>query len=354
MHDLERNQIAVIKVIGVGGGGCNAVNRMIEAGVGGVEFIVANTDLQVLNVSNADVKLQLGKTISQGLGAGGDPNVGREAALESKKDIEDALAGADMVFVTCGLGGGTGTGAAPIVAEIAQEQGALTVAIVTKPFKFEGRKRMEQAEVGLEELKKHVDTIIVIPNDRLRDMIDRTTPLVDAFKEVDKVLLRGVQSISDLIAVSGLVNLDFADVKAVMQNRGNAIIGIGIGVGEDRAIEAAKQAVASPLLETTIDGATDAIINITGGNSLTLFEAEDAAEVVRNAANTDINTIFGAVINENLNDEVIVTVIATGFDDSREQIGGLDNELPSTTSYMSNNDTSDYDLPPFLRNRDDL
>ena len=354
MHDLERNQIAVIKVIGVGGGGCNAVNRMIEAGVGGVEFIVANTDLQVLNVSNADVKLQLGKEISQGLGAGGDPNIGREAALESKSDIENALAGADMVFVTCGLGGGTGTGAAPIVAEIAQEQGALTVAIVTKPFKFEGRKRMEQAEVGLEELKKHVDTIIVIPNDRLRDMIDRTTPLIDAFREVDKVLLRGVQSISDLIAVSGLVNLDFADVKAVMQNRGNAIIGIGIGVGEDRAIEAAKQAVASPLLETTIDGATDAIINITGGNSLTLFEAEDAAEVVRNAANTDINTIFGAVINENLNDEVIVTVIATGFDDSREQIGGLDNELPSTTSYMSNNDTSDYDLPPFLRNRDDL
>ena len=354
MHDLERNQIAVIKVIGVGGGGCNAVNRMIEAGVGGVEFIVANTDLQVLNVSNADVKLQLGKTISQGLGAGGDPNVGREAALESKKDIEDALAGADMVFVTCGLGGGTGTGAAPIVAEIAQEQGALTVAIVTKPFKFEGRKRMEQAEVGLEELKKHVDTIIVIPNDRLRDMIDRTTPLIDAFREVDKVLLRGVQSISDLIAVSGLVNLDFADVKAVMQNRGNAIIGIGIGVGEDRAIEAAKQAVASPLLETTIDGATDAIINITGGNSLTLFEAEDAAEVVRNAANTDINTIFGAVINENLNDDVIVTVIATGFDDAREQIGGLDNELPNTTSYINNNDNTDYDLPPFLRNRDDF
>ena len=259
-----------------------------------------------------------------------------------------------MVFVTCGLGGGTGTGAAPIVAEIAQEQGALTVAIVTKPFKFEGRKRMEQAEVGLEELKKHVDTIIVIPNDRLRDMIDRTTPLIDAFREVDKVLLRGVQSISDLIAVSGLVNLDFADVKAVMQNRGNAIIGIGIGVGEDRAIEAAKQAVASPLLETTIDGATDAIINITGGNSLTLFEAEDAAEVVRNAANTDINTIFGAVINENLNDEVIVTVIATGFDDAREQIGGLDNELPNTTSYINNNDNTDYDLPPFLRNRDDF
>ena len=353
---LEMNQIAKIKVIGVGGGGCNAVNRMIESGVGGVDFIVANTDLQVLNVSRAETKLQIGKSITDGLGAGANPEIGREAALESKSEIEEALAGADMVFVTCGLGGGTGTGAAPIVAEIAQDLGALTVAIVTKPFKFEGRKRMEQAEVGLEELKKHVDTIIVIPNDRLRDMIDRTTPIVEAFKEVDNVLRRGVQSISDLIAVSGLVNLDFADVKAVMQNRGNAIIGIGIGTGEDRAIEAAKQAVASPLLETTIDGATDAIINITGGNSLTLFEAEDAAEVVRNAANTDINTIFGAVINENLNDEVIVTVIATGFDDAREQIGGgLDNDLPTNTSYIDNDDDYDnVDIPPFLRNRDDF
>lgn len=355
MHDLERDQIAKIKVIGAGGGGCNAVNRMIDVGVGGVDFIVANTDLQVLNVSKAETKLQIGKTISEGLGAGGNPEVGREAALESKKEIEEALAGADMVFVTCGLGGGTGTGAAPVIAEIAQEQGALTVAIVTKPFKFEGRKRMEQAEVGLEELKKHVDTIIVIPNDRLRDIIDRSTPMLEAFKEVDNVLRRGVQSISDLIAVSGLVNLDFADVKAVMQKRGNAIIGIGIGVGEDRAIEAAKQAVSSPLLETTIDGATDAIINITGGNSLTLFEAEDAAEVVRNAANTDINTIFGAVINENLNDEVIVTVIATGFDDDREQVGGISDDLPKSTSYMRDDDLdSEIDIPPFLRNRDDF
>ena len=355
MHDLERDQIAKIKVIGVGGGGCNAVNRMIESGVGGVEFIVANTDLQVLNVSKAETKIQIGKELTEGLGAGANPEIGREAALESKAEIEAALAGADMVFVTCGLGGGTGTGAAPVVAEIAQSQGALTVAIVTKPFKFEGRKRMEQAEVGLEELKKHVDTIIVIPNDRLRDMIDRTTPIVQAFLEVDNVLRRGVQSISDLIAVSGLVNLDFADVKAVMQKRGNAIIGIGIGVGEDRAIEAAKQAVASPLLETTIDGATDAIINITGGNSLTLFEAEDAAEVVRNAANTDINTIFGAVINENLTDEVIVTVIATGFDDGREEVGELSGDLPRNSSYMRDNDLdSEIDIPPFLRNRDDF
>ncbi len=351
MHGLERDQIAKIKVIGAGGGGCNAVNRMIESGVGGVDFIVANTDLQVLNVSKAETKIQLG---TDGLGAGGNPEIGREAAVESKQEIEDVLKGADMVFVTCGLGGGTGTGAAPIIAEIAQEQGALTVAIVTKPFKFEGRRRMENAEVGLAELRKHVDTIIVIPNDRLRDIIDRSTPIIEAFKEVDNVLRRAVQSISDLIAVSGLVNLDFADVKAVMQNRGNAIIGIGIGEGENRAIEAAQQAVASPLLENTIDGATDAIINITGGNSLTLFEAEDAAEVVRNAANTDINTIFGAVINENLNDEVIVTVIATGFDDDKEQVGGITDELPNNNSYIRSDIDKDIEIPPFLRNRDDF
>ncbi len=350
MHGLERDQIAKIKVIGAGGGGCNAVNRMIESGVGGVDFIVANTDLQVLNVSKAETKIQLG---TDGLGAGGNPEIGREAAVESKQEIEDVLKGSDMVFVTCGLGGGTGTGAAPIIAEIAQEQGALTVAIVTKPFKFEGRRRMENAEVGLAELRKHVDTIIVIPNDRLRDIIDRSTPIVEAFKEVDNVLRRAVQSISDLIAVSGLVNLDFADVKAVMQNRGNAIIGIGIGEGENRAIEAAQHAVASPLLENTIDGATDAIINITGGNSLTLFEAEDAAEVVRNAANTDINTIFGAVINENLNDEVIVTVIATGFDDDKEQVGGVTDDLPNNT-YMRSDIDRDIEIPPFLRNRDDF
>ena len=350
MHGLERYQIAKIKVIGAGGGGCNAVNRMIESGVGGVDFIVANTDLQVLNVSKAETKIQLG---TDGLGAGGNPEIGREAAVESKQEIEDVLKGSDMVFVTCGLGGGTGTGAAPIIAEIAQEQGALTVAIVTKPFKFEGRRRMENAEVGLAELRKHVDTIIVIPNDRLRDIIDRSTPIVEAFKEVDNVLRRAVQSISDLIAVSGLVNLDFADVKAVMQNRGNAIIGIGIGEGENRAIEAAQHAVASPLLENTIDGATDAIINITGGNSLTLFEAEDAAEVVRNAANTDINTIFGAVINENLNDEVIVTVIATGFDDDKEQVGGVTDDLPNNT-YMRSDIDRDIEIPPFLRNRDDF
>ena len=356
MFDLQMDQIAKIKVIGVGGGGCNAVNRMIESGVKGVEFIVANTDLQVLNVSKAETKLQIGKDITNGLGAGANPEVGREAAIESKNEITEALKGADMVFVTCGMGGGTGTGAAPVIAEIAQNLGALTVGIVTKPFRFEGKRRMEQAILGIDELKKHVDTLIVIPNDKLREIIDKSTPMIEAFREVDNVLHRGVQSISDLIAVSGLVNLDFADVKAVMEKRGNAIIGIGLGVGENRAIEAAKQAVSSPLLETNIVGATDAIINVTGGNSLTLFEAEDAAEIVRQSSNTDINIIFGAVINENLNDEVIVTVIATGFDDevknyTSESYSSRD-EIP--TRSQSRNDDTDFDIPSFLRDRDDF
>ena len=357
MFDLQMDQIAKIKVIGVGGGGNNAVNRMIESGVKGVEFIVANTDLQVLNISKAETKLQIGQDITNGLGAGANPEVGREAAMESKTEIAEALKGADMVFVTCGMGGGTGTGAAPVIAEIAQNLGALTVGIVTKPFRFEGKRRMEQAVLGIEELKKHVDTLIIIPNDKLRDIIDKSTPMVEAFKEVDNVLHRGVQSISDLIAVSGLVNLDFADVKAVMEKRGNAIIGIGLGVGENRAIEAAKQAVSSPLLETNINGATDAIINVTGGNSLTLFEAEDAAEIVRQSANTDINIIFGAVINENLNDEVIVTVIATGFDDEMNYNPtnyNNEREVPQTRTQKRDEEESDFDIPSFLRDRDDF
>jgi len=310
MFDLAMmDQLAKIKVVGVGGGGGNAINRMIDAGVRGVDFIAVNTDAQVLNASKAEKKIQLGT-----LGAGGRPEIGKEAAMKAKKELEECLKGADMVFITCGMGGGTGTGAAPVIAEIAQNLGCLTVGIVTRPFSFEGKRRMDNALAGIDELKKHVDTLIVIPNDRLREIIDKSTSMLDAFKEVDNVLLRGVQSISDLIAVVGLVNLDFADIRAVMEKSGNAIIGIGIGMGEDRAIEAAKQAVSSPLLETSIHGATDAIINITGGSNLTLFEAEQAAEVVRAAANTDINTIFGSVINENLTDEVIVTVIATGFD----------------------------------------
>ena len=376
---LEMDQLAKIKVIGLGGGGGNAINRMVESGVKGVEFIAANTDLQVLNTSKADVKIQIGATLTDGLGAGGMPEVGKESAVESKKEIEDALAGADMVFVTCGMGGGTGTGSAPIVAEIAQALGALTVGIVTKPFSFEGKKRMQNALEGIEELRKHVDTLIVIPNDRLREIIDKTTPMLEAFKEVDNVLRRGVQSISDLIAVVGLVNLDFADVKTVMEKSGRAIIGIGIGMGEDRAIEAAKQAVSSPLLETSIEGATDAIINITGGVNLTLFEAEQAAEVVRAAANTDINTIFGSVINENLSDEVIVTVIATGFDKNKKEIETsqpvYSNAAPSRRAVRSepellyqqpvkkenevlvpddsdnSSDDSDFELPPFLKDR---
>ena len=355
MFGLEMDQLAKIKVIGVGGGGCNAVNRMIESGLKGVDFIVANTDLQVLNNSKAPIKIQIGEELTNGLGAGANPQVGKEAALESKSEIQAALEGADMVFVTCGMGGGTGTGASPIIADIAQEMGALTVGIVTKPFSFEGKQRMNQAHDGLKELKEHVDTLIVIPNDRLREVIDKSTPLLESFKEVDNVLRRGVQSISDLIAVAGLINLDFADVRAVMENRGNALIGIGMGIGENRATEAARQAVESPLLETSISGATDAIINVTGGPSLTLFEVEEAAEVIRSSANTDINTIFGAVINENLTDEIIVTVIATGFEDKEEE--------PVYHSYSrreysrkeieedSNNDDDETDIPAFLRKR---
>ena len=353
MLGLEMDQLAKIKVIGVGGAGNNAVNRMIESGVKGVEFIVANTDLQVLNSSKAPIKLQIGEKLTEGLGAGAKPEVGREAALESKDAIKDILSGADMVFVTCGMGGGTGTGAAPVIAEIAQDLGALVVGIVTKPFSFEGKKRMEQALSGLQELKNHVDTLIVIPNDRLRDIIDKSTPMLDAFREVDNVLRRGVQSISDLIAVTGLVNLDFADVKEVMKDSGNALIGIGIGTGEGRAVEAAKQAVSSPLLEASITGATSAIINVTGGANLTLFEVEDAAEVIRAAANTDINTIFGAVINENLKDEVIVTVIATGFDKETEPLYFENRASKENKIDLMNDDEegSVLDFPPFLRNR---
>lgn len=352
MFGLEMDQVAKIKVIGVGGGGNNAVNRMIESGVKGVDFIVANTDLQVLNTSQAPIKIQIGANLTDGQGAGGNPEKGKNSALESKEELKAALDGADMVFVTCGMGGGTGTGAAPVVASIAQELGALTVGIVTKPFGWEGRKRMEQALSGIEELKKHVDTLIVIPNDRLRDIIDKSTPLLESFKEVDNVLRRGVQSISDLIAVAGLINLDFADVRSVMEKRGNALIGIGIGVGENRATEAAEQAVASPLLETSISGATDAIINVTGGTNLTLYEVEEAAEVIRTSANTDINTIFGAVINENLTDEIIVTVIATGFEDNSAPLYHSYDEN-RRTSEDEDNDSSDDEsiIPTFLRKR---
>ena len=351
MFGLEMDQLAKIKVIGCGGGGNNAVNRMIETGVKGVEFIVVNTDLQVLNSSKAPVKIQIGKDLTNGLGAGANPEIGREAALESKEELEEAIKGADMVFVTCGMGGGTGTGAAPVIASIAQELGALTVGIVTKPFSFEGKKRMEHAISGIEELRKNVDTLIVIPNDRLRDIIDKSTTIVESFREVDNVLRRGVQSISDLIAVTGLINLDFADVKTVMEKRGEALIGIGIGTGENRAQEAAKEAVSSPLLETSISGATDAIINVTGGTSLTLFEVEEAVEVIRTSANTDINTIFGAVINENLNDEIIVTVIATGFEEHQEPLYHTYSRREDVQEDDSSSDSEDTIIPSFLKKR---
>ena len=309
----------------------------------------------------------IGEKLTKGLGAGANPDVGRRAAEESEAEIREVLKDTDLVFITAGMGGGTGTGAAPVVAKIAKEKGILTVGVVTKPFSFEGKKRMEQAIAGLDELKKHVDTLIVIPNDRLRELIDKSTPMLEAFKEVDNVLRRGVQSISDLIAVVGLVNLDFADVRAVMEKSGRALIGIGIGMGEDRAIEAAKQAVSSALLENSIEGATDAIINITGGVNLTLFEAEQAAEVVRAAAGNDINTIFGSVINENLSDEVIVTVIATGFDKKKPQIvqepvfsnnptrrlreDYSTPEILDEGSSSSSGSSGGYELPPFLRDR---
>ncbi len=355
-NGLKLNPIAKIKVFGVGGGGCNAVDRMVEEGVQGVEFYVVNTDKQVLDNSKAEHKIQIGESITGGRGAGSNPEVGREAALENKSEIENAIRGADMVFIACGLGGGTGTGAAPVVAEIAQELGALTVGIVTKPFRFEGTKRMEHALVGLEELKKHVDTLIIIPNDRLREIIDKTTSFEDAFKEVDNVLHRGVQSISDLIAVTGLINLDFADVKTVMQNSGTALIGIGMGIGDNRAVDAAEQAVSSALLETTIEGATDAIVNVTGGASLGMFETEDAVEAVRAAAGNDINIIFGAIKNENLTDEVIVTVIATGFDGAKKERENRE-EMNSREQKMKrsfDDDDSEYDIPPFLRNHDNF
>lgn len=358
MNGLQMDQIAKIKVIGVGGGGNNAVNRMIEEGVKGVEFIVVNTDLQVLNASHCENKIQIGSTITEGLGAGANPEIGRAAAIESKADLEEVVKGADMVFVACGMGGGTGTGAAPVIAEIAQESGALTVGIVTKPFRFEGKRRMENALLGLEELKKHVDTLIVIPNDKLRDIIDRNTSFKDAFKEVDNVLHRGVQSISDLIAVTGIINLDFADVKTVMQKSGTAIIGIGCNAGENRAIEAARQAVANSLLEATIEGATNAIVNVTGGSNLTLFEIEDAVETVRAAANNDVNIIFGAIQNDNLTDEVIVTVIATGFEnegETEEMLFSDESVMPRRRPERQPEPALDneYDIPPFLRNNKD-
>lgn len=360
---------ARIKVIGVGGGGGNAVNRMMEAGIEGIEFLVANTDLQALKRSTAPIKIQLGSRLTKGLGAGADPNIGREAALEDTEKIIEVLEGADMVFVTTGLGGGTGTGAAPIIASLATELNALTVAVVTKPFHFEGKRRMQQSEQGLRELRECVDTVITIPNERLLHTVDRNVSLADSFRVADDVLRQAVQGISDLITVPGLINLDFADVKAIMQGMGLALMGAGRASGEHRAMEATQQAISSPLLEeATIQGAKGVLINITGGPDLTLYEVNEASSIIREAADEDANIIFGAVIDETMQDEMKITVIATGFDKESADVGTTQaaahmqqtsprhaprpgDDLPRPT--ISPGRTDDLDVPTFMRKKAD-
>ncbi|OZM58510.1 cell division protein FtsZ [Lottiidibacillus patelloidae] len=365
--DTNMESLATIKVIGVGGGGNNAVNRMIEHGVRGVEFIAVNTDAQALNLSKAETRMQIGGKLTRGLGAGANPEVGKKAAEESREQIEEALSGADMVFVTAGMGGGTGTGAAPVIADIAKSIGALTVGVVTRPFTFEGRKRSSQAATGIEALKNSVDTLIVIPNDRLLEIVEKNTPMLEAFREADNVLRQGVQGISDLIAVPGLINLDFADVKTIMSDKGSALMGIGAASGENRAAEAAKKAISSPLLETSIDGAQGVLMNITGGANLSLFEVNEAADIVASAADQDVNMIFGAVINEEMKEEIMVTVIATGFVEqatiaakpARQKtfVSGTareekTTEQKTTTTTVQRNGAEDpLDIPAFLRNR---
>jgi cell division protein FtsZ len=311
--EMDIDQVARIKVIGVGGGGNNAVNRMIEDGVQGVEFIAVNTDAQALKLSKAEIKMQIGATLTRGLGAGANPEVGRNAVEESRKQIQEVLKGADMVFVTAGMGGGTGTGAAPAIAQISRELGALTIGVVTRPFGFEGRKRATNAAAGIDLMREAVDTLIIVPNDRLLQIVDKKTPMIQAFREADNVLRQGVQGISDLIAVPGLINLDFADVKTIMSNQGTALMGIGLAKGKDRAVEAAKKAISSPLLETSIDGAQGVLMNITGGSNLSLYEVQEAADIVSSAADKELNMIFGSIINEDFKDEIMITVIATGF-----------------------------------------
>ena len=315
--DTAAAQGAVIKVIGVGGGGGNAINRMIDEGVSGVEFIAANTDVQALSSTKADTVIQLGPKLTRGLGAGGRPEVGRKAAEESEEALTAAISGADMVFITAGMGGGSGTGAAPVIARIAKDLGALTVGVVTRPFGFEGSKRGQYAVEGINELREHVDTLLIISNNNLLEIVDKKTPLLEALSEADNVLRQGVQGITDLITNPGLINLDFADVKTVMANKGNALMGIGIGSGEERVVEAARKAIYSPLLETTIDGAEDVIVNVTGGLDLTLIEAEEASEIVNQAAGQGVNIWLGTSIDENMKDEIRVTVVATGVRQER-------------------------------------
>src|SRR5918912_678111 len=319
MHNGTGNYLAVIKVVGVGGGGTNAVNRMVDAGLTGVEFVAVNTDAQALLMCDADVKIHIGAKATRGLGAGADPAVGHAAAMETRDELKESLKGADMVFVTAGEGGGTGTGGAPVIAELARELEALTVGVVTRPFSFEGRKRFQQAEQGIQALRERVDTLIVIENDRLLQVVEKRTPLGEAFRMADDILRQGVQGITDLITVPGIVNLDFADVRTIMRDAGSALMGIGVASGENRAGEAARTAVSSPLLEASIEGATGVLLNITGPPDLGLFEVNEAAEVVTGAADQNANVIFGAVIDEQLKDEVRVTVIATGFGASRRR-----------------------------------
>src|SRR5690625_4277943 len=382
--DNDMDQLATIKVIGVGGGGNNAVNRMIDHGVAGVECIAVNTDAQALNASKAETKLQIGEKLTRGLGAGANPEIGEKAAEESKEQIEESLQGADMVFVTAGMGGGTGTGAAPVIAQISRQLGALTVGVVTRPFSFEGSRRSGQAVSGIENLKSNVDTLIVIHNDRLLAIVDKNThllvpsyevvnkntPMLESFKEADNVLRQGIQGISDLIAKPRLINVDFADVKTIMYDKGSALMGIGIASGDNRASEAAKKAISSPLLETSIDGAHGILMNITGGVNISLFEVQEAADLVTSAADTDVNVIFGSVINDELEDEIIVTVIATGFTAAKERKPDIrpihqqqHQQRQSTQQTASTNepdreektfrqhDEETLDIPTFLRNR---
>ena len=353
--DLDMEQIAQIKVIGVGGGGSNAVNRMIDAGIKGVEFIAVNTDAQALHGSLAETKAQIGEKLTRGLGAGANPDIGKKAAEESREVLENKLKGSDMVFVTAGMGGGTGTGAAPVIAELAKSLGALTVGVVPRPFSFEGKKRALQADKGIAELKEKVDTLIIIPNDRLLEIADKNTPMLEAFRQADNVLRQGVQGISDLIAVPGLINLDFADVKTIMTEKGSALMGIGVATGENRAAEAAKKAIFSPLLETSINGAKGVLMNITGGANLSLYEVNEAAEIVSSASDPDVNMIFGAVINENLKDEILVTVIATGFEEAKKVANNKlskDNNVGKLNIKPFNSSSHEnLDIPTFLRNK---
>jgi cell division protein FtsZ len=350
--------LAVIKVVGVGGGGTNAVSRMVDAGLRGVEFIAANTDAQALAMSDADVKLNIGQDATKGLGAGANPDVGLGAASESRDDIKEALKGADMVFVTAGEGGGTGTGAAPVIAEIAKNEiGALTVGVVTRPFDFEGTQRARQATEGIERLREVVDTLIVIPNEKLLAVVERRTSMLDAFREADNVLRQGVQGITDLITIPGLINLDFADVRTIMEDAGSALMGIGTAAGENRCADAARAAISSPLLEESVTGATGILLNITGGRDLGLFEVNDAAEIIQNAADGNANIIFGAVIDESMADDVRVTVIGTGFDHRPGRAARRDRaQRPDRGPRISDRQRSsleisdeDIDVPPFLR-----